>query len=204
MGRDRKKIVGGEKRFMLIAVDIDDVLNDFVGSMAEFHNKNYGTNLKREDFKTYHLRETLESDEKEISRRLGEFADSSLGGLKPTEDSVEVVRELSKIHKLVVITSRAEKRREITRNWISSNFSDSFSEIYFATNHYTGVGNKQKHEVCKDLGVGIMIEDSMDYALKCSVNTNVFLYDSPWNQRANLPERIIRVYGWKDIGRRLL
>jgi uncharacterized HAD superfamily protein len=189
---------------MIVAVDIDDVLNDFVGSMAEFHNKHYGTNLKREDFKTYYLRETLGLDEKEASRRLGEFADSSLEALKPTEDSVEVVRELSNIHKLVVITSRAEKRRELTQNWISSNFPNCFSEVYFAMNHYIGVGNKKKNEICKELGVGIMIEDSMDYALKCSEVGGVFLYDCPWNQKDKLPSSIIRVHGWKDIGRRLI
>lgn len=188
----------------VIAVDIDDTLADFIGPMAEFHNRNYGTNLKREDFKTYYLRNAFGCELDEAIKRVDRFIEDGLERITPFPDALDITKELSKNNRLIIVTSRREELKCLTLSWLDRNFPNVFSEVHFSHNHYTQTGGKMKHEICEEVDADIIIEDSLDYALKCCKNHKVFLYDSPWNQRDNLPEGITRVYNWKDIGRRLL
>lgn len=38
---------------MKIAIDVDDVLADFISSLVKGHNDEFGTQLKKEDFHTF-------------------------------------------------------------------------------------------------------------------------------------------------------
>ena len=40
---------------MRIALDLDDVLLDFIPALVEFHNSTYGTSLTKKDFHPYHF-----------------------------------------------------------------------------------------------------------------------------------------------------
>lgn len=38
---------------MNVGVDLDEVLADFLPSLMDYHNENYGTDFKKEDFHSY-------------------------------------------------------------------------------------------------------------------------------------------------------
>jgi uncharacterized HAD superfamily protein len=69
------------------------------------------------------------------------------------------------------------------------------------TNQYFGLPEKvrSKADVCRELGVGVMIEDSMSQAKEIAASgCRVLLLDCPWNQ-GDLPENVTRIYSWKEI-----
>ena len=56
-----------------------------------------------------------------------------------------------------------------------------------------------KSDVCKELGVEVMIEDSLSQAKEIAPCVRkIFLLDCPWNQ-GDLPMNVARVYSWDEI-----
>jgi len=74
--------------------------------------------------------------------------------------------------------------------------------VYF-TNHYSKKElneTKKKSNICIELGVELLIEDSLDYAFECSSEKiKVLLLDKPWNKADKLPAGVTRVHSWREI-----
>ncbi len=189
---------------MLIGVDIDEVLADLVEQLLRFHNERYHTTLKREDVFCYQLRHVWKCTEEEEYKRVIEFYHSHyFREIKLVRGSIQGVKKLKeKGNNLVIITSRHSKGRDGTAGWIERYFPRMFSDIYF-TDYYEKEGNiARKASVCKEKGVELLIEDSLDNARDCaSERTRVILLDCPWNRcdRVAMPEKVTRVYSWEEI-----
>ena len=187
---------------MNIGVDIDDTLLDFVGTYALFHNEVYGTNLKREDFKKYSFNSVRGGTMKEAVNSVKEFYNTSFfKEMKPFPDSIEVIQKLKRNRSLFIITSRPLDIQKGTLEWISKYFSNIFSDIIFASNFYTKARNngKTKAEVCYDLEISTLIDDSLIYARECvEKGIDALLLDAPWNQNGE-DKGITRVKNWKEI-----
>ena len=187
---------------MNIGVDIDDTLLDFVGTYARFHNEVYGTNLKREDFKTYSFNTARGGTMKEAVNSVKEFYNTSFfKEMKPFPNAIEVIQKLKRDKDLFIITSRPLDLQKGTLEWISKYFSNIFSDIIFASNHYIKARNngKTKAEVCCDLEISTLIDDSLIYARECvEKGIDALLLDAPWNQNGE-DKGITRVKNWKEI-----
>ncbi|MEK6906869.1 MAG: hypothetical protein AABW81_04585 [Nanoarchaeota archaeon] len=184
---------------MKIGVDIDEVLADLINPLVEYHNITYGTTLKRDDFRTFNLWETWGGTEEEANKKLYDFFHSKFFKEVPLiQKSQESVNFLSKKHELIIITSRPEYVSDRTIKWVEKNFSSCFKEFHFTHEWYKN-GTSRKKDICLNKKVDIMIEDSLDKALDCSVISKVMLYDCPWNKTNNLPKNITRVNGWEEI-----
>jgi len=184
---------------MKIAIDLDDVLANSLDSFMEFYNKNYGGELKREDFTAFTLNEIMGTPVEEERNILEDYDDRGYyENIEPTSGAKEAVLELGKKNELVIVTSRPQKKEEQTRRWLKKHMPE-FSEVYFIRREYGGE-SKTKGEVCKELGVEVLIEDNLGYAKSCvSEGVKVLLFDYPWNQEKNLPENMIRVKSWEEI-----
>ena len=184
---------------MLIAIDIDDVLVDFINCLLEYHNKTYNTSLTKEKIHTYRFWEIWGGNREESIKKIRDFKETDIyGNIRPFSKAIESMNLLKENHKLVIVTSRSTI--EETKIWINKHFPNIFDNIYFSYNYYTKEGSKTKSEICKELNVDILIEDSLDYARECSdKGIKVFLFDAPWNQCEELPENIIRVKDWNEI-----
>ena len=196
-------------------IDCDDVLFDFVGGLADFHNRFYGTNLKRSDFWTYHFNEVIGRPNEETDRRVDEFLDSPyLDDIAPLPGAVEGVRRLKDAgNRLYAVTSRHERLAQRTEAMLDKCYPGTFSEVKFSKNNYTSRGNQDalgKAEICYYLKVAFIIDDSSDYATQCAKmfsdkimmrNSRVLLMDSPWNRDFKLPGNAWRV-GWDAIQRK--
>ena len=105
---------------------------------------------------------------------------------------------------MYLITSRPDYLKDKTIEQIERHFGDSFSGLFFSSNHYTKRKNsgKSKAEICLDLRVSKLIDDSLEYALQCAEKgLEVFLLsnkDTPWNQNGEY-KGITRVKNWKEI-----
>ncbi len=187
---------------MIIGVDVDDVLADFMNSMIKYHNDRYDTNYSREDFRSYNLWKTLGGNEEDAVKKIYDFYHTShFDNISPTEGSQDAVEKLSKNNTLRVITSRPHDIHDQTLSWLDRYFLGKFEEAHFTNEWAGGIGKPtRKKDVCLEHNVDILIEDSLAYANECVSNrTRVYLMDRPWNQSENLSKKITRVYSWEDI-----
>lgn len=185
---------------MLIAIDIDDTLVDFMTSLIEFHNEKYNTSLTRDQFSSYNFWEIWGGTMEEARQKVKDYRETHYyNNLQPVLGVVESINFLKKKHGLIIITSRSITKG--TKEWINKYFPDMFSEIYFSYNSYIKSGSgKTKADICKELNVDFLIDDSLEYAKECSEKgVKVLLLDQPWNQCEELPKNIIRVNNWKEV-----
>lgn len=184
----------------VIAVDIDEVLADFLTYFVYFHNLMYKTSVKREDFKNYYLHEVLETDREEMHIRYLEFKTFSLlERLRPIKGARVGIKKLIELgftpH---LLTARPKVIEKETRKWLDIHFKGMDLPLHFARDERDKF--KKKSIICKEIDAKIIIEDHIDNALDCAENgITVYLIDAPWNQRDSLPSNIIRVKSWKEI-----
>ncbi|MBI4896430.1 MAG: hypothetical protein HY832_02680 [Candidatus Aenigmarchaeota archaeon] len=186
---------------MLIGVDVDDVLVDFVTPFVEYMNKTYGTSLTRDHVVAFDVWDILGGSKEEAKKKIHEFYETkSFKELQPMQEALSGVKYLSEKHTLVVITSRSPHLSSLTTEWIKQYFPNTFSNIYF-TGHWMNPEIKMKKaDVCAQLHVDVMIEDSLEYAQECAEKgTTVLLVDAPWNQAYHLPAQVVRTRGWEEI-----
>ena len=119
--------------------------------------------------------------------------------------SSEVIKELKeKNNEIYIITARKNNDEwfpkelqpnveDITKAWLNNN------KIYY-DNIYFNV--KDKGKLCKDYRVDIMIEDDPKNIEKLIGNTNVYIYDAPYNRKKEY-YNLTRVYSWYDILRNI-
>jgi uncharacterized HAD superfamily protein len=183
-----------------IGIDFDDVLFDFNGGMTDFHNKHYGTSYRVTDITLYDYKELWKCDLEESLKRMSEFVKSEYHDLAPTiPGAIEAVNYLNIHYDLPIITARDEALFEKTWGIANKRFPGCFKEIHFLhRNDINVLGSKG--EVCRKLGVSIMVEDSLGNAEHLSeAGVVTLLLDKPWNQIQTLPQGVTRVFGWGQV-----
>jgi uncharacterized HAD superfamily protein len=185
---------------MKIAVDLDEILAEFVEGFLKYHNAVYNTVFKKEDFFCYSMWIPMKLEQKILIERVEEFFNSeNYNYLKPVPGSIESVEKLSKDYRLFIVTSRPHQQFNLTKDWIDRYFPEMFTSIHFSHNHYMGGKGITKSEMCRRFDFGLIVEDSIEYAMECAENNvKVVLLDKPWNQEKSLPNNIVRAYTWKE------
>lgn len=187
---------------MKIAVDIDEVLGEFVSEFLKWYNHEYGTRWTFNDVTDYHWPNFLgKTTEQTVNDAHRFFKTDRFRNLPLVSGAKAGVAELARHHQLYVVTGRQNVVQEITREWLDRNFPDIFKEVEF-TNNYPQDSSLTlaKGEMCKRLGCEVLIDDDtrhieslMKYGVKLIV-----LY-KPWNKYHRLPDSVIRVDGWREI-----
>ncbi len=197
----KNKAYSGSRR---IGIDLDDTLVDFNSALREWHNEECRTSLRRDDFKSYSLNETLGETEEEINQKMNDFYNSGyFENIQPIPGAIAAIEKLSKREELFLITSRPDFLNEKTIESLNRFFPGKFLDIIHSINHYSKRKNsgKSKVEICRDLGASRLIDDSLDYIMQCLETGEVrgLLFGNyPWNQLNGLPTNIIRVKNWRE------
>ena len=183
-----------------IGIDFDDILFDFNHKYCQFHNERYGTNLCFDDIYTYDMCVVWNIDWDEVLRRVDEFISSQMHDeVSPVSGSVETIKQLSNIYEIHLITSREEKFKDKTLNWLNKHFFNIFNKIHFTNSFGKNKNKKMKSEVCIENGIELMIEDAPVHAKDLAeMGIEVLLLDKPWN-RVDTHPLVKRVYDWKEI-----
>ena len=184
---------------MKIAIDIDDTLSNTADPLFSFYSLKLGKKFKREDHIQYELHKTLNCTREESRKILNEFhQNGQLGEVLPLDYSIEAVNELKKKHELFIITSRPLQFKQTTFDWIKKHLPIKESNIIFAEDIYKEGNRKSKANICKELGINIMIEDAAHHALDCAkIGIKVILFDNPWNEKLKHKD-LTRVKSWKE------
>lgn len=112
--------------------------------------------------------------------------------MKPVDGALEALLQLKEHFDLHIVTSRQNKVKDDTIQWIDKYFSGVFSDIHLG-NHYSCEGkSRTKSEICHSIGACLLIDDSLKYAIQCvHDNIPVVLFGNyAWNQVKEAPEDI--------------
>ena len=118
--------------------------------------------------------------------------------IQPIEKAVESITNLiDNGDKLYIITARPAKFNKKTGDWIKYHLKTDKIEIIHAGDFHKGQG-ANKAQICKELGIKIILEDSGETALECAKEgIQVILFDKPWNKNYNY-KNITRVNDWSQ------
>jgi uncharacterized HAD superfamily protein len=188
----------------IIAVDIDEVLASNAPGFVEFSNKQWGTNLKAEDYHE-HWAELWQSDEEETEKRaIAYHGSGTIEKLKPLTEAKPVLERLSKKYRLIVITSRRALIEQATKVWIEKYYPGVFEEVYLA-----GIWDKvvkgrmdlTKAGLLKELGADYFIDDQPRHcfaAAEAGIKSLLF-GNYKWNQNLEIPKGVTPTRNWQEV-----
>ena len=171
----------------VIAVDVDEVLADFIPTLALYHNEMWGSNLSSASFHSYEFHHVWGGTFEECNVKMLQFFETThLDQLSPVKGALEALQWLkdetgAELH---IVTSRQHAIADRTRYWIDTHFPGIFKEVHFG-NHYSSSGQKRsKPEMCQDIGALVIIDDSQKYAGHCAEAgiPCVLFGDYAWNR----------------------
>lgn len=183
---------------MKIAIDIDEVVVEFVGRYMEFVGTKGHKKVCYEDVYCYELWDVLGISKELVFELLGEYNSSKYfreaGLIDGAKSGVCFLRDNFDI---CFVTARPREISKETRDFIFEEFRVLGDKVIFSGDVFRG--GISKCDICKDLGIGLIIEDSGNDSLKYAENgLRVLLLDKPWNQGVE-HENIVRCFSWDDI-----
>lgn len=192
----------------LVAIDLDDVLFDFIGNFFAWHNEKYETDLLPEDMTFDTLWEVWGGTKQEASERVPHFfRDIDMLNIEPIEGAVPSLRQLRSLFRFVIISARHPDAMNATQEWIDRYFPEVFEDIAVGIGNPLAQGRPMtKAELCTQMGVDLLIEDQLRNAADVARSgVPVLLFgDLPWNRTDALPPNVQRVRDWSHVVHTLL
>jgi 5'(3')-deoxyribonucleotidase len=190
----------------VIAVDIDDVLADSTEALRLIVNERTGASLSRDDYMStgeywdYYeqvwARHGL-SDKFQYSDIEKELAlDQSYVPLLP--GAVSAVRELNKRYDIVLITSRNTSWEDATRRWCKDYIFDHDINLFFTGSRHDS-DYKPKGQLCKQLGVSILIDDNPTHCRSAIEEGVEALLFGSYGWHYDIPEQAVRCKDWPTV-----
>ncbi|CAN0138753.1 unnamed protein product, partial [Ectocarpus fasciculatus] len=154
----------------VIAVDLDEVLGQFVLQLCAFHNDKHGTSLTPESFNSYYFHEVWGGTRAEADAKMVEFFQTPyfLGGIPPLAGAAEVLRKHSRSLTFYLVTSRQDSLQAHTREWIDAHYPGMFAGLRFGNHFSTEGAVRSKPDLCRMIGAEMMIDDNIKYAAECA------------------------------------
>ena len=194
--------------YRFIAVDLDDVLFDFLRHFFQWHNEQYGTTLRPEDMVYETIWEAWGGTKEEATDRIPRFfQEVNMLSMDPIDGAATALGQLKDRFELTIISARDPSAADVTQVWINNYFPEVFDEVVL------GIGNPMaesrlmtKADVCKQIGADVLIDDQLAHARNvAAAGIHVLLFGhGPWNQAKSLPAEIRRVEDWAHVVRVLL
>ena len=186
----------------IIAVDVDDVLVPHFQDLIDWYNQEYGTKLALTDQYSHNLAVWGATSNEQAIRRVHRFFDMpEFLDAEPFAEAVQAVRTLADNYELVVITARDTIIQSVTQNWLDTHFTDLFKAAHFTAQFSLEGKARSKVDVCSDIGAAFLIDDTFSTCAGVAEKgmSGLLFGEYPWNESAELTERVIRVKDWAAI-----
>ncbi len=191
----------------ILAIDLDEVVVDTAQKIIKNYNKTYGTSMKLKDYYSHDYKNTWKTPDVETAiQRVNSYLETKeYTNSKPVHMATNVIYKLKEKYKLYTITGRPDFVEEATRSWLHRYFPDIFEDIVFS-NFYDPTKVRHKGDICKELGIELLIDDHLGHILNVSkAGINGLLFgDFPWNEASQLPPNVRRVKNWEEVSSILL
>ncbi|KAG7540564.1 5'(3')-deoxyribonucleotidase [Arabidopsis thaliana x Arabidopsis arenosa] len=198
---------------IVVAVDIDEVLGNFVSALNRFIADRYLSNHSVSEYHVYEFFKIWNCSRNEADLRVHEFFKTSYfkKGIHPLPGAHKTLHKLSKYCDMSVVTSRQNAIKEHTLEWIEIHFPGLFKQIHFG-NHFALHGeSRPKSEICRSFGAEILIDDNPRYAEECAnIGMKVLLFDYensyPWSKTESVDRHplVSRVHNWEEVEQQIL
>ncbi|XP_021277105.1 uncharacterized protein LOC110411320 [Herrania umbratica] len=196
-----------------VAVDVDEVLGNFVSALNRFIADRYSLNHSVSEYHVYEFFKIWNCSRDEADIRVHEFFKTPYfkKGIHPIPGAQAALHKLSRLCNLSVVTSRQNVIKEHTIEWLEKHFPGLFQEIHFG-NHFALDGeSRPKSEICRLLGAKILIDDNPRYAVECAqVGIRVLLFDYensyPWSKTESIDQHplVTRVHNWEEVEQQIV
>ncbi|OWM74325.1 hypothetical protein CDL15_Pgr013229 [Punica granatum] len=198
---------------IVVAVDVDEVLGNFVSALNRFIADRYSSNHSVSEYHVYEFYKIWNCSRDEADLRVHEFFKTPYFrmGIHPIPGARTALHKLSSFCKLSVVTSRQNAIKDHTIRWIEKHYPGLFHEIHFG-NHFALDGvSRPKSEICRSLGAKVLIDDNPRYAIECaSVGIRVLLFDYknsyPWCKTESIHGHplVTKVHNWGEVEQQLV
>ncbi|BAT76936.1 hypothetical protein LR48_Vigan01g288100 [Vigna angularis] len=198
---------------LVVAVDVDEVLGNFVSALNKFIADRYSSNYSVSEYHVYEFCKIWNCSRDEADIRVHEFFKTPYfkSGIHPLPGAHTALQKLSRFCSLSVVTSRQNAIKDHTIEWIEKNFPGLFHEIHFG-NHFALDGvSRPKSEICRSLNAKVLIDDNPRYAIECAnVGIRVLLFDYensyPWCKSESTEEHplVTKVKNWDEVEQQLM
>lgn len=171
---------------MIIGIDMDDTLYDFVSLVLDRYNNEYNDNVTVDDIKEWDIHQFLKPECKNVFS----FVDDGLfENITIEEDAKEFVERLfTKKHEVYFVTAGHPKTIQARDRLLKKSFKKFNSENLIMC--------RQKNLLHLD----ILIDDCADYfSSDLLYRYDCFLKVQPWNKSAKLPVRIFKFEKFQDL-----
>lgn len=188
-----------------IAIDIDDTLADSLDVFIKKINERSSKQLAPEHYQApygywgYHERvlksHGIDIDPEEIYAEIA--IDQSRYPLLAGAEYA--VGELAKKFEITLITSREPAAEAATIKWLKQALPNLDIKLLFAKNNVVGTGTKTKGQICKELGISLLIDDNPEHcisALDSGVSAILF-GNYGWHHDA--PQHLVRCADWPAV-----
>lgn len=188
-----------------IAIDIDDVIADTNEAMRLWGNQVSGVELSPEHYKvegeywsyyeriwaTHNIDDRLNFDDFE-SELIEDQTHVPL-----VASAAFAVKELRTRYSVVLLTSRNPALEDGTRRWLKEHIADDI-ELFFAKNVRMNIG-KSKGELCKEMGVSLLIDDNIDHCQSAIENGVEAILFGTYGWQTATPEGALNCKDWPAV-----
>ncbi|GAB2267500.1 hypothetical protein Dimus_002483 [Dionaea muscipula] len=198
---------------IVVAVDVDEVLGNFVTALNRFIADRYSSNHSVSEYHVYEFFKIWNCSRDEADIRVHEFFKTSYfrNGIHPIPGAQKALHKLSKFCTLSVVTSRQNAIKDQTIEWIEKHYPGLFQEIHFG-NHFALDGvSRPKSDMCRSMGAKVLIDDNPRYAMDCAeAGIRVLLFDFensyPWSKDDSVDQHplVTRVLNWQQVEQQLV
>ncbi|GLT97168.1 hypothetical protein SLE2022_147490 [Rubroshorea leprosula] len=198
---------------IVVAVDVDEVLGNFVSALNRFIADRYSLNHSVSEYHVYEFFKIWNCSRGEANSRVHEFFETPYfkKGIQPIPGAREVLHNLSRFCNLSVVTSRQNVIKDHTIDWLEKHYPGLFQDIHFG-NHFALDGqSRPKSEICRSLGAKILIDDNPRYAIECAeAGVRVLLFDYensyPWSKMESINEHplVTKVCNWDEVEQQIV
>lgn len=188
-----------------IAVDIDDTIARSAETWVSYSNETWGTHLTVEDYLENWGEMWGISDDAVRVRAHHLHTSGVVSTFEPYQEARDVLLELAKSYRLIVVTSRNSLTKDHTFEWLNTHFDGVFDSIhltgFFDNGNLAGV-HKTKGELLTELGADFLIDDQPKHCFAAAeLGIRSVLYgDYAWSRSIDvLPEGVVKAANWPEV-----
>ena len=189
-----------------IAIDFDEVLFPMLPQLHKYAKKKLPTYTKKMKNEKYNylfsdIFNLNEDDSKWLVH--GYYNSNEAFETKPLKHSIESIKELSKKHKLYIVTGRQTyySAKHNTEYLLNRYFNNCFEDILYSNSYSLNGTSYKKSELCNNLGITTIIDDSPEICIECE-NQNiegVLFGDYPWTRSDSSIQTYLKDWNQLDL-----
>ena len=205
-------LVSSHSNKIVVAIDLDDVLGNFLPQLLDYYNRTYNKQLELSHFKTLFYTDGFGLSKEEVDFHVFNFYHTEeFQKLLPFKDAQLVLKEWKDFFTFNIVTSRPLELQKETQTWIDYHFPGVFSQIICCNHHFrddSASHSVSKGHACAKMNAEWFIDDSF-FHIESVINSHsslkkALLFDHNgeylWSKSFNCDgKNIQRVLSWQEI-----